>query len=379
MKGIKALGLIAMTALALTVCSGVASAAAPGYFTAGSYPASISASASGGQLTTAFGATPCGTKTAPALGSMSAPTDTLSGTAEKFCAGNIYVDLNMNGCEFILHPPSEGTQGTVDIGGAKCTGITGYQIVGGTMTIPPQKGLAASFANEGSGTGAKVKVSVAAEGLKYENSLYGSYSNGKYTNTWVLSAEASGAATGLSVKPGPGLSYKPGLFETINASVTVGGTTEGEIEGVEFFRSEAKTGAGVVRCPTTYTAPMALYAWPLEATPTFGKCTITGVAATAAPKAGCVYSYSTNIHLCETEFTAGSCKITIPAQTVGEVTFANVGTGANAHVEAKTKRSGTPGLQYSVSGSGCPKEKAPGSYSDGSYVDVVQLAVAKVG
>ncbi len=389
MKSIKILGLAAVTALALTVFAGVASAAAPGYFTAGSYPASVKAvpsySEGGSYLSTVVGKTQCGTNTG-FTETISTAKDTLNGAATKFCSDNLYVDLSMNGCEFLLHPPIEGINGTVDLGGAKCAGATGYQIEGAPMTIPPQTGLAATFENEGTGTGAKVRVHLQTTKLKYEiaSGIYsGTYTNGTYTPTWTLSGENGGKATGVSVHAAPGFSFKSGWFLSELYPVTTGGEqTSGVIEAVEYTKLTFEGVAGNAKCAVMkFATPWLTYyeTGEMEMAPTFGTCTFGGVSATVTPAAGCHYRMEGNgtLAICGVEVVKGSCKVTIPAQSRSGLEFVNKGTGATAHVEAKVNVK--TGLEYQVSGSGCPVEKAPGTYTDGKYRGVVNLNVIKVG
>jgi hypothetical protein len=385
-KGIKTLGLAVFTALALTAFSGVASAA-PGYFVAGSYPASINgysypSEIGGSHLFTKAGETGC-YNTNNFTGTVSKPTDTLNGAATYFCSGSIYANLVMNGCEFILHPPSEGINGTIDIGGSKCSGITGYQIAS-TLLIPAQTGLAATFENEGTGTSAKVRVKLETASLKYEiteGANKGSYSNGNYTAFWKVSGENAGKATGVSVHAAPGLSIKSGEIQSELYPVTIGGEqTSGLIKGVEYPKVELRTGAGVIKCKVaTFSSanPFEKATSHTELSPTLGSCTVAGVAATLTSEAGCKYDFQAagKLGICGMEAVVGACKITVSSQLFA-VETANHGAGANGYIEFKPDVSG---VSYQVAGSGCPTEKAPGSYSDGKYTGVIKLGVIKVG
>ena len=107
--------------------------------------------------------------------------------------------MNANGCEFTLHAPSEGVNGSFDIGGAKCTAMTAQQ-AGTPISIPAQTGLAATFENEGSGTGAKIKVKAQAA-IKYEVVGDGKgIRTGTYLTTWSLQGNQGGSPVGIRVQ-----------------------------------------------------------------------------------------------------------------------------------------------------------------------------------
>lgn len=384
-KGIKILGLAAFTALALTAFSSVASAA-PGYFVAGSYPASVkgTATAPTGELITKEGTVLCQSPTLS--GTLSNATDSLDPSVDnKFCYANPSTTyIYMNGCKFIYHPPSEGINGTVDIGGSECSGLTG-STGAAAITIPPQSGLAATFQNEGTGTGAKVKIHIQTSALKYTLTggfNPGTYSNGTYTPTWSVAGENGGKATGVSIHAAPGFLLKSGAFQSELYPVTVGGgQIAGEIKGVEFAKLTFETGAGNAKCASmtfATSSTMKTEAGEVQLVPTYSTCTLGGVSATVTPEAGCSYRVQSNGELgtCGVEFVKATCKVTVPAQTHTGLEFVNKGTGANSYIETKTDISG---LEYQVAGSGCPIEKAPGSYSDGHYRGIMKLGVIKVG
>lgn len=392
MKILKALGLTVLTVVALTAFSGVASAA-PGFFVADSYPATLTGEATGteGQLTLYF---PSKCASPKLTGTLSKASETIA-PASGFCAL-----VKMNNCGLVFHPPVEGINGTFDIAGAGCTGIEVSQL-GVKEKILPQTGLAATFENEGTGSTAKVKIKAQATGIKYEvleGAGKGSYSNGAYTTTWSLKGESAGSSTGVRVVPFPGFSVIGGganaEFHSALYPVVIGGEQiAGEIGGKKITKIEMVTAAGTVKCNTATFSTPSPYSQledssELPLAPTYGGCTLAGVlSATVTPEAGCWYSFALtggvpyvgNLSLCNATVTpsgAGGCSLTISGQTRSGVEYANVGSGSNATVEARANLSG---LDYQVTnGKDCPNAPSDGAHNDGKYKGVVSLKVAKV-
>lgn len=382
MKGIKVLGLAALTALALTVCTGVASAAPAGYWEAEAVPESVKSTIPGGaenRLSTVLGVSICNPILTGTFNSVTS--STLNASANNFCKATPSTELNMNGCVLIIHPPSEGNIGTVDIGGAECKGISGIQAFT-KMTVPAQNGLAATFKNEGAGSSAKVQVRLKTNALKYEvtsGPQAGTYTNGSYDVTWLLSGEYAGKAAGINVYYTPGFSFSSGKFRSeFYPATIVGEQINGVVGGEEFPKLFLATGAGTLKCiPVTFASPSPITNDSSEAvvSPTFKNCLLNGLSATVTPEAGCVYRMkgSGELSSCGLEIVQGTCKVTVSSQSHSGMEYLNKGTGTTAYVEAKLNISA---LQYQVAGSKCPKEKAPGSYSDGTYKGVVKLSVA---
>jgi hypothetical protein len=396
-KIIKALSLTALTVLALTAFSGVASASSPSFFVAGSYPATLKGEVIGkGELTLYF---PSACNETPAIAaSLEKPSEALTPSSAGLCNTS-----NLSGCELTFHPPAEGINGSFDIGGSKCTGISVSQL-GLKEKILPQSGLAATFENEGTGAGAKVKVHAQVTGLKYEvleGGAKGTYSNGSYTNTWTLSGEHAGSATGVSIHPFPGFSVlgggsEPAEFHSELYPASIGGEQiTGKIGETTYKKLTLTTAAGNLKCETaTFSVPAGFPNGMLEDSselllaPTYSSCTLAGtVPATVTPVAGCSYDFSLtggtpyvgNLHTCSTEITSigSKCKITMANQTQSGMEYADVGSGGSATVEAKANLSG---LEYQVAnGKECPNSPAEGSYTDGKYKGVISLKVAKVG
>lgn len=384
MKSIKymILGAVAVAAMMFAP----AAMAQPSFFTADSYPATVSGEATGAQgvLTTSYGVSKC---SSPALsGSLSQAGETLT-TSMQYGKCTLWAGAK---CTLVLHPPAEGTVGSIDIAGTECKGIEGSQTT--EINIPPQTGLKASFVNQGSGSGATIKVSLETTALKYEAKLssgWTTFTNGSYTTSWVLSGESGGVATGIAVSPYPGLSIAdlgsgPEFHSPIHP-VTIGGELTSDLE--------AQTVTGKLKCKAgSFTsagwAPGGLVADTSELvmTPSFSKCSVSGLAATVTSKAGCwdVFSvtgsapYSGSLYVCQTEIAidGSKCVLTVSGQTRSGVGYANVGSGSTSTVQATANLSG---VEYQVAnGSYCPNEPASGSYATGTLKGGVSLQITKV-
>ena len=396
MKKFRAMGQALFVVLVLAAVPSVASASS-GVFTAGKYPAILTGEATGeqGKLETALGTSLC---TSPTLTATLSKPSEASSTAVTY-KGSCSASLNANGCEFTFHPPTEGINGTFDIGGSKCSGITGA--VPSKIKILPQSGLAATFENVGAGSSATVKITAKAVGLKYEvleGAYKGSYSNGSYTTAWSVRGESAGAATGVSVAPYPGFSVIGGgsaaeFHSDLYPATISGQQTKGVIGGTTIETIRVKTVAGNLTCSTaTFSssswAPEGLIGDTAELlmAPTASGCKLGGQAVTVTPKAGCNYNfvltgsapYAGSLFLCQTEIASSTgCTVTLSSQTRSGVEYANLGAGSSKTVEAKANLSA---VEYQVAGgSKCPNEPANGSYNTGKYEGVISLGVAKVG
>jgi hypothetical protein len=392
-KRIKIVGLAVVMTLSLAAFAGSASASSPSFFTAGTYPATISNSLSGeggGSISLPrLGTYNCAS---PALGgSLAKPSEALT-TSVNFNGG--CGNVSAQKCEFTFHPPAEGANGTVDIGGTSCTGMTGQMLA--NFVVPAQSGLAATFENEGSGSTAKVKVKINS-GLKYDvtNGAYkGSYSDGVLTLTVALAGQNGGGSTGVQVSPYPGLSVTGAgsarLFHADLYPVMIGGgQVEGEVGGVKYAKNQLGTAAGTLSCNTlTLATPSSLFPTGLGedvesllVSPTFAGCTLAGLGATVTPEEGCFFTaspYIDSMSLCglEIKVVGSLCKVKVAPQGRSGVEFVNVGSGSNAEVEAKANLGS---LQYEViTGNKCPGAPASGSYANGTYKGAIKLNVAKV-
>jgi hypothetical protein len=105
-------------------------------------------------------------------------------------------------------------------------------------------------------------------------------------------------------------------------------------------------------------------------TPTFANCLLSGVATTVTPETECLFTinsageYKDNLAVCKITITAGSCTVTVSPQVRPGLELATAIGPDGGYVSAKAN---VTGMAYQVAGTGCPKAKAPGSYSDGKY------------
>jgi hypothetical protein len=331
--------------------------------------------------------------TSPVLtGELTKASEALTPSAEyKSCGAN----LKMNGCEFTFHPASESINGTFDIGGTKCSGVSGQQMA--PIVILPQSGLAATFENEGSGSSATVKIHAQVTGLKYEvteGTYKGTYSNGTYATTWSVKGEHSGTSTGLKTVSYPGFSVigegKGRVFHSDLYPVKIGGEQiTGTVGEKTLEKHLITTSAGTIVCDTVTFASFpeeGLYEdiGELTLAPTYNSCRSAGVNAVVTPEPGCYDDFNItgffpeSLGLCQVEVTSASCVITILPQIHPGLTFANLGTGSSAQVEVKAKISGLEYRLKGVGGKKCPNKVSDGLYSNGTYEGVTALKVAKV-
>jgi hypothetical protein len=144
-------------------------------------------------------------------GVISGPSETISATLSPGgCSSKSEgkINLQMNGCKFIYHPAVGA--GSFDIGPAGCSGITLEGSVC-TRVLGPQTGTGASFANEGSGSNATVKITEGGP-LQYTISKGNAFNCGSGVKTmelsgsWVLKGfnEAS-SQIGVHAVPGTGV------------------------------------------------------------------------------------------------------------------------------------------------------------------------------
>lgn len=160
MKRIKTVGIVAMMAMALTAVAGAGSASADGGFAAEDYPATIH-----GEPTTpiAFGipgkfggGETCSSPILTAGISGPAESTTTSAIEDQAGCSIVTGSFEMNGCQLTFRPGSK----TVDIGPSGCGPIRAPSSYCGTLEIPSQTGITASFTNNGEGHNAGVRGSV---------------------------------------------------------------------------------------------------------------------------------------------------------------------------------------------------------------------------
>jgi hypothetical protein len=376
-KGIKLLGLAVVSVLALTAFSSTASAA-PGYFMAEKYPATISGIGGSGTFATHWGTVQCA---APTLaGSMTNPAETLTLTAttSKTCS------FAAKKCEFSFHPTLEGPGDTFDIGGPTCGTFTVSLSNGCLVTVIAKKGLAALIG----GGGSAANISLTATGLENYStncSPEGTvFKDGGYSAGLTLKAESGGKEIGLSATPFPASGFSvvgagAGSAFHSDAYPTI-------VNGEQTTKIELKTpSSGTLKCTT---ATFSGSKWPLEVdtselvlAPATTGCTLAGTSVTVTPHPGCTYNFTItgsspyvgSLFLCQTEVISklSNCKVTIPAQVHSGMEYVNAGSGINKTVEAKANLSG---IEYQITnGTECPGVPKDGLYSGGTYKGTIKL------
>jgi hypothetical protein len=170
-------------------------------FQAESYPLALN----GATYTTltlggSFGPSECGET--GFVSEISEPVEALSGysLSAKCALFGISVALKANGCRLEFHPGfREGSSfaGEAVIAPAGCGPIT-FEGAGCKISYPAQSGLAASFENSGSGSTAKVLVSMNARDVHYVSAggpacPAGTYHNGTITGTWQILGSSGGS------------------------------------------------------------------------------------------------------------------------------------------------------------------------------------------
>lgn len=301
---------------------------------------------------------------------------------------NMAVSLKANGCSLRFHPEietsSEQFRGTLDIGPDGCGAIT-LSGLGCEQTIPPQHHVGnIAYANQGSGNGNYVTVSLSVSGLHYTSAgaTCGSKTgdNGSYSGTWKVSGSVGGETIGVR------------LADELPVGVYVAGETLNEanpprLEAEQFpvaltgqqdtvGKHALVTNAGKIECGQATFGAVAASAGPgLTINPSYASCTlysIFGNIAVSPRLSGCSYEntlsgppYVGNLELkcpegASLQFSGPGCTVTIPAQTLATVEYANNGTQAARRV---TMTLNGKELQYTYSGFTC----GSGSAKNGTY------------
>jgi hypothetical protein len=145
----------------------------------------------------------------------------------KFTNGVGAATINSNGCQFTYDEA-----GTVAISGASCGGIK-ITYFNCSVTIPAQSGLkAASYSNEGTGTGRTIRISNEISGISYSQTGScngggsGSFTNGTISAPVSVKGSNGGSAVGIfttsrhaprfeAEKYSASISASPGKSETL--------------------------------------------------------------------------------------------------------------------------------------------------------------------
>jgi hypothetical protein len=383
-KRIKNLGLAAVAVLALSAIVGISSAAATGFMSS-AYPATLKGVATG----TLKGSFP-GAGTIECLGpELQATANAASETLTTSVGDGLCVTGEMmksHGCQFIFHPGTKSLfNGSFDIGPAGCGPITiGDSTTACEFKIGAQSGLAANYANVGSGATATVTIEAQASALKYTRSGAcgaGTFSNGTLTDTWKLEAEKGGKQVGTHVAADNGL-WMAGKSPSVQLAA------EGYPAGIVGSSSLAKwtyPKLGQTECEVNrYTAELPGTVTEISLQAAYSECESLWQESVVSmnscrylahiPSSGPPYLGSVDL-VCNTgdaiKVTVGSpkftvCTLTVPAQPLGAATFENKGEGTGRYVVANVSDSA---LKYSFSGSLC----GTGSGENGIFSSIINL------
>lgn len=366
MRRIRALGLAAVAALALTVLP--ASASAFGGLEADKYPVFLLAEdVSEGQtigfydgVSTQF----CTNVEAKFEAALKGPSGTVVASPTwKGCS----FPITANGCKFEFHP---GSEDSFDIGPPGCGPITTEDEFC-KYAIGAQTGLPATYKNVGTGSSAKVMIEIDTDEIEYTISGFicgkGTYTDGEYEGAWeVMAGSENGMPVGIHAVD----QFPTGFFIT-------GKAAEKEAEQPRFSAEKYPTviRGGQVEAHEFIPSVSALYGYGegLQCEDVGFDTEVTGSTATlsvAASYTGCdviVHEFPTTINMnscryvfnllnigppyagtmdivCTKEGDAietkwfptwgGSCTVrTGPQKGLKSVTFANVGEGSKRGVE----------------------------------------------
>jgi hypothetical protein len=286
-----------------------------------------------------------------------------------------------NNCKFIFHPglvqEGESNNGTFDIGGLGCKGIT-WHWWSCAITILPQTGLPATFVN----SGGKIDVDAKATGVKYSQTAYcggaGTFTKGEYEAHWVLSGSNGPLHVTNELSPVGVYIAEEAKQLKFNAEKYTASLT-----GTQTEEHELTTNVGEVTCETVnFTGGLWSSSAELQMVPDYRKCLIAGLLATTVTTNSCRYVFhltnagppysGTADIVCtkagdEISIDTEKCHIGIPAQKgLGGVGFANTGSGSNRQVKLTLH---LEGIKYSEV-KGCGKE---GTFTDGTYTGVTMV------
>jgi hypothetical protein len=191
MKRLKALGLLAMMALALTAIGGAtfASASVSGFEVDDESGKPALLKGKGGEIVLSVGLTVrCASPTFQITGGSDylSPISTDTATAQSCSSGS----LALNGCQFIFRPGAEKSKGTfegsIEIGGGSCSGMTAETTAGGVKcknTIPPQTGINATYTNVAGGFSEEINI-LAGDSFEYVGPGGASCKSGAQVGGW---------------------------------------------------------------------------------------------------------------------------------------------------------------------------------------------------
>ena len=388
------LGLLLVSALALTGAIAATAASAAQFVSEGS-PTTINDSAYGNQLFKlggghlfecsgpAFSGTAYGNKTEEAGGGYATSVYSSSTISDPSC---ISTTVKWNGCQLKLRAPTEGTsKGTVEIGPSGCGPIKVLLFGSCEWSIPAQKGIAATYSNFGTGTEREVSVGISGS-FKYTTVSgggcggIGPHSDGQWAaNFTVNGSDWKGSSVGIRVAEvaaskgfyiGEDPKAKEVQFQAEEyAASLVGAVSKTHIFGVVAgMTMECGSGAlsATLGSPNPVLPVNASYTSCAErlgqkVTVSMNSCQyVLGASGPSSGAAGVSCGKSGDV----IEFHVGSiCTYGLPAQEIGSAAFS-------------ATEGERPGLAGEVSGSGlkytriynglfCPKASESGSFSGG--------------
>jgi len=381
MKRLMRLGLAACAVLAFTAGLGVASASASRIVTESSTvtatPTTHTYTSGRGDLTctgTGFtGSIPQGAW--PYLESPAPLQEAGGGTCVSFSTSKA---MQYNGCYMVLRPGSETAKGvfggTAEIGPAGCGPFKWERSAGCFENFYPGSSYPATFQNVGTGTGAKVHVSVDGS-IENLYSCAGSKTSQTFHWGWDLSSSTGvqvSAQTGLFIEGAAPTQPKLAAEEypaSYSGPITKNLVIKTESGNIEC--SGTVSGSSLSKAEATIYPLLNLnncYAFGFKATVQIGSlCWESLTLANAGPPYSgtmnleCPGGGATALSFSPQSFGVTLCTITFPKQTLGTATLENVGAGLTRHVVASVSGSG---LKHYGTGSYCgTTETANGTLS----------------
>jgi hypothetical protein len=374
-------GVLGASLLLVLALAGTASASSQ-YLVPNAYPANVigqnDGSVSLGTTSASFSCTEAAFQS-----EVKSPTEEIGikpvfkGCKGKNAGGTFDVAINMNSCKFILDPGD----GTLDIGPSGCGSMT-VTAPGCSQQFPAQTDVGSvGYATQGSGSTQTVTLSLALTGLDYSSSgaqcgtLSGT--NGTLSGSWTLRAYNSAGdpvgiraadrlPDGIFLTGSEGQAGNPPRLDAERFPVLLNGEQSGAGKTV------IATKAGTITCATASFAGSAASATStFTGTPSFSGCVLKsnwGTISVTATVNGCTYqytvaggpAYSGQLNLIcpagkSVEMKGTLCSVTLPAQTLGTVTYGATGSGPyraiTESVSGKAVKSTGTGFYCNVEGS----------------------------
>jgi hypothetical protein len=305
--------------------------------------------------------------------------------------------VEFNGCELTFHTGPETSkntyEGTFDIGGAKCAGISmGPSSANCRATIPPQTGIKVTYGNQPTSP-ETAKITVSITGVKYigvsgAGCPVGSHENGTWSSIWEVKAFKSnggveGPQIGLHLSPFPfGIYLEGGNFKSESYPASIVGN---QVKALSFVGS---SGMASVVCSSAHLSA-ALTASSSGLNPVsaeYGGCLSTETFKTTVNMNSChyaIYSEGTLSIECSKggdaieikSFKVGGeevkCSTSIGPQSHKGLTFTNVTKGSTKSIEASFA---IEGIEDTTAGGLSNCGTSNGSHTNGTYKGSVMLS-----